>query len=79
VLSKEMKTLPPLEQVEEKHLIDLLSSHEATMQPYSPCRHPVEDSLSRTLATAVFDLNEGNFHVYEGNPCKGRKRKIDIA
>ncbi|MCP4679678.1 MAG: hypothetical protein GY854_30140 [Deltaproteobacteria bacterium] len=79
VLQSAIGKLPPVEKVTKDDLIKLLSSHEAINQPYSPCRHPNEKSKGRTLATALFDVAAGTFTVYEGNPCEGRRRKIDLA
>jgi len=65
-----------LNQLETKNLqpdsmLSILSSHER--KPYSPCRHPQEDILGQTLGTAFFDINEGRFYLYKGNPCEAVK------
>jgi hypothetical protein len=77
VLTRLARDLPNLDRVDEAALVRMLSSHEAATPPYSPCRHPVAGgSQGRTLATAVFDLVQGSFVLYEGNPCEGRRRVL---
>ena len=57
--------------------LSILSSHER--KPYSPCRHPQEDILGQTLGTAFFDINEGRFNLYKGNPCEAVKNNQYIT
>jgi len=54
-------------------MLSILSSHKK--KPFSPCRHPLEDVLGQTLGTALFDINEGRFYLYKGNPCEAVKNK----
>jgi Acyl-coenzyme A:6-aminopenicillanic acid acyl-transferase len=78
-LAKALDKLPSVDRVGKETLIELLSSHQAVNQPYSPCRHPDENSKGRTLATALFDLTDsGSFTLFEGNPCEGNSYEIDI-
>jgi predicted choloylglycine hydrolase len=78
VLTRLAGKLPPPAEVEPSHLIEMLSSHEAVTQPYSPCRHPKGDVTGRTVACALFDVKDERFVLYEGNPCKGRKRRVAL-
>lgn len=61
-----------------EELVQMLASHEALRQPYSPCRHPGDGSSTRTLATALFDLVAGSFEVFEGNPCEASRRRLEL-
>jgi isopenicillin-N N-acyltransferase-like protein len=58
-------------------LLSILSSHDG--KPYSPCRHPQEDILGQTLGTAFFNINEGVFYLYKGNPCVAVKNNHYIT
>lgn len=79
ILSRAMKTLPPLSQVTLDHLLRLLSSHDAVEQPFSPCRHPSGKVTGRTVATALFDVTAGTFTLLEGNPCENRRRAVELG
>ena len=63
--------------VQPDSMLSILSSHER--KPYSPCRHPQEDILGRTLGTAFFDINERLFYLYKGNPCEAVKNNQYIT
>jgi hypothetical protein len=56
-----------LDQLTARDLVAALSSHEGA--PYSPCRHPTEAVSGLTLACSQFDLNQGTWLFYKGNPC----------
>lgn len=58
-------------------MLSILSSHDR--KPYSPCRHPSGDVLGQTLGTAFFDINEGRFYLYRGNPCEAVKNNRYVA
>ena len=63
--------------IQPDSMLSILSSHER--KPYSPCRHPHEDILGQTLGTAFFDINEGQFYLYKGNPCEAVKNNQYIT
>ena len=63
--------------VQPDSMLSILSSHER--KPYSPCRHPQEDILGQTLGTAFFDISEGRFYLYKGNPCEAVKNNQYIT
>jgi predicted choloylglycine hydrolase len=78
VLDEAVANLPNVARVNETDLIRLLASHQAVAQPFSPCRHPTPDASTQTLATALFDIRAGTFALYEGNPCEGRRRLLEL-
>jgi len=55
-------------------LVKALSSHDGA--PYSPCRHPQGQLHGQTLACSLFDLNDGSWTFYPGNPCRARSHKL---
>lgn len=61
--------------LQPENLLTLLSSHDR--KPYSPCRHPEKDVSGRTLGTAFYNINEGVFKLYKGNPCVAVKSDHD--
>ncbi len=59
-----------LDDVDGDTLMRLLSIHEGA--PYSPCRHPRGEVRGTTLAGSLFDVRQGTWRLYYGNPCRGR-------
>jgi isopenicillin-N N-acyltransferase-like protein len=59
-----------LDEVDGDTLMRLLSIHEGA--PYSPCRHPQGEVVGTTLAGSLFDVRQGTWRLYYGNPCRGR-------
>jgi len=55
-------------------LVAALSSHDSA--PYSPCRHPRGEVRGQTLACSLFDLNDGSWTFYPGNPCRAVGHKL---
>ncbi len=56
-------------------LVKALSSHEGA--PYSPCRHPQDQLHGQTLACSLFDLDDGSWTFYPGNPCRAKGHKLE--
>ncbi|MCK4358466.1 MAG: hypothetical protein KAW92_06940 [Candidatus Cloacimonetes bacterium] len=75
VIEEKLKTLD-LHQTKPEDLLEILSSHQNA--PYSPWRHPQGDIRGMTLGTAFFDLREGIFRLYKGNPCKAVKNQLYV-
>lgn len=76
VINEKLNQLEP-DNLRPDSMLSILSSHER--KPYSPCRHPLEDILGQTLGTAFFDINEGIFYLYKGNPCEAVKNNHYIT
>jgi len=76
VINDKLNQLEP-DNLQPESLLSILSSHKR--KPYSPCRHPQEDILGQTLGTAFFNINEGLFHLYKGNPCEAVKNNQYIT
>jgi len=77
VIREKVKTLD-LEKPESEDFLAILASHEHTVKPYSPCRHPTDTVPGTTLGTAYFDLKEGFFRLFKGNPCEALKKKLYV-
>jgi len=67
---------PEFEVTGRGSLLSLLSLHEG--RPYSPCRHPRGKVRGITLGTAFFVRGERRMVLYEGNPCRGRRREVSL-
>ena len=67
VIQSEVESLRQKERRAPSDFLAILSSHRQA--PYSPCRHPLGKVQGRTLGTAFFELENGVFRLYRGNPC----------
>jgi isopenicillin-N N-acyltransferase-like protein len=76
VINEKINQLEP-NNIQPESSLSILSSHER--KPYSPCRHPQEDISGQTLGTAFFNINEGRFYLYKGNPCEAVKNNQYIT
>jgi hypothetical protein len=81
VIGDKLKTLD-LKNPAPEDFLGILASHEFTVKPYSPCRHPVDEtdgatgtSTGTTLGTAFYDLKNGMFRLYKGHPCSAVEKE----
>ena len=72
VIREKVKTLN-LKEPKPEDFLAILASHDSTVDPYSPCRHPKGQVHGATLGTGFFDLKKGFFRLYKGNPCEALK------
>jgi hypothetical protein len=68
VIEAQKERLINKENLQPEDFLQVLAMHENT--PYSPCRHSKDDIKGQTLGTAFFDINNGTFRLYKGNPCQ---------
>jgi predicted choloylglycine hydrolase len=72
VIGEKVKTLN-LRKPDAQDFLAILASHDYTVDPYSPCRHPKGEVEGATLGTAFFDLKKGFFRLYKGYLCEALK------